>query len=89
MTRPLREDERDEIESVKYLIKSVLFQPNVENFRIWEAVLKLKEIGEKYVISEIVTEEEIEELMEFDDMMDLMQKLLCRIESSLISGASD
>ena len=60
--RPLREDERDEIESVKHLIKYVLTKPNIEPFKVWEAVLQLDSIAKKYVLSNIIKEEELNEL---------------------------
>jgi hypothetical protein len=74
--RSLREDERDEIEAVKYLIKYVLSKPNVEDFRVWEAVTELNRIGQKYVISGIIIEEELNELLELDDMKEVISKML-------------
>ena len=84
--RPLREDERDEIEALKYLIKHVNTKPNVEGFRIWEAMLEVQRIGNKYVMSKIVTEEELGELLDLDDMKELLSKLSGKIKSSIETG---
>ena len=84
--RSLREDERDEIESVKHLIKHVITKPNIEGFKIWEAVLGLSEIAEKYVVSGIVSEEELNELTDIDDVKELITKLMGKIVNYMETG---
>lgn len=74
--RPLREDERDEIESVKHLIKYVLTKPNIEEFQIYGALKELEKIGKKYVLSGIVTEKELAELTDLDDSKELVEKFM-------------
>jgi len=74
--RPLREDERDEIEAVKYLIKYVVTAKNIEAFKIWDAMKKLDEIAKKYVLTGIVSEEELSELTDFDDSKELVTKFI-------------
>lgn len=83
--RALRDDERDEIESVKHLIKYVITKPNIESFKIWDAVTQLDEIGKKYVISGIVTEEELAELCDLEDIKYLMDKLFSILKKELNS----
>ncbi len=74
--RSLREDERDEIECVKHLIKYVITKPNVPAFKVWEAMKELETIGEKYVVSGIVTEEELNELIDLEDFKELIEKFM-------------
>lgn len=78
MMRPLREDERDEIESVKHLIKYVITKQDIEAYKIWDAVLQLNSIGEKYVSTNTVTESELSELCDLDDMKELVTKLMSK-----------
>ena len=84
--RPLREDERDEIEAVKYLIKYVNTKPNVEGFEVWNAVLKLDEIGRKYVLTGIVSEEELSELTDLEDSKELISRLMGKIKDYIETG---
>jgi|GEM_PF-5139691 len=81
--RALREDERDEIECVKHLIKYVNTKPNIESHEIWNAVLQLNDIGKKYVISNIVSQKELNELCDLDDMKELIEKLMFRLISHI------
>ena len=74
--RPLREDERDEIEAVKHLIKYVITSRNIKEFEMWNAVKKLEELGKKYVLTGIVSEEELCELTDLDDNKELVSKLM-------------
>ena len=85
MTRALREDERDEIECVKHYIKYINTKPNVQLYEIWSAVLKLEEIGNKYVMSNIASEQELSELICLDEMKDLASVLFSRINEELLS----
>lgn len=74
--RSLREDERDEFECVKYLIKYVITKPNIPAFKVLEAMKELETIGEKYVVSGIVTEEELSELIDLEDFKELIEKFM-------------
>ena len=79
--RNLREDERDEIEAVKHLIKHVITKPNVEAFMLYEAVIELNRIGQKYVIGGIVSDNELNELLDLDDMKEVIEKFLGKVNS--------
>lgn len=81
--RPLREDERDEIESVKHFIKYVNSNHEAEGFEVWAAMLKIQAISEKYILNGTATEEELAELLEIDDMKELLQKLMSHIKKFL------
>lgn len=78
--RALREDERDEIESLKYFLKYINSKANAEGWEVWEAMLKIQAMGDKYVITEIVSEAELSELLELDDMKEVFQKLVSHIK---------
>lgn len=78
--RALREDERDEIESLKYFLKYINSKANDEGWEVWEAMLKIQAMGDKYVITEIVSEAELSELLELDDMKEVFQKLVSHIK---------
>jgi len=84
--RALREDERDEIQAVSYLIKHVLIKADVEGSMIWRAILELEKIGKKYVLNDTCTEDELSELLELDDMKDLVRKLYSKIEHYAKTG---
>lgn len=81
--RPLREDERDEIEAAKHFIKYVNSSKDVPGFEIWHAMMKLKEVSEKYVIPGVVSEEELNELIEVDDLKEVIMKLFSHLEKYL------
>jgi len=81
--RALREDERDEIESVKHFLKYINSNSNVHPFEIWEGMMKVKDITEKYIVSEIASEEELSELIEVDDIKDVLFKLLALLKKHL------
>jgi len=81
--RQLREDERDEIEAVKHFLKYVISKRDAEGYEVWEAMMKIEAIGHKYVIPEIVTEEEMAELIEVDDVKEILQKLMSLIKNFL------
>lgn len=81
--RTLREDERDEIESVKHLIKYVLTKPDIQAYQIWGAILELDKVGKRFVLSGIVTETELSELLELEDMKELMQRFMLEIRKHL------
>jgi hypothetical protein len=81
--RSLREDERDEIESVSHFIKYINCKKNARDFEIFEAMLKLKELSEKYVESNIVTEEELAQLSDIDDIKELVERFLVKLKESL------
>lgn len=78
--RQLREDERDEIESVKHFVKYVTSKQDIAGWEVWEAMMKIQIIGDKYVLTQIVSEEELSELLELDDMKDLFTKLVSHIK---------
>ena len=77
--RSLNDDEIDEIESVKYFIKYVNLKPNVEGFKLWEAIQKLQDLDAKYIISGIVSEKELSDLLDLDDMKDVISKFMDNI----------
>lgn len=81
--RSLTADERSEIESIKFLIKYTLSKPEIEDYKIWDAVEQLEQIGKKYVISEIVQQEELDELLDLDDMKELIEKFMTRLINHL------
>lgn len=68
----MMEDERDEIEAVRHLMKYVLIKHNVECSMIWRAILELEKIGHKYVLPGIATEEELSELLDLEDMKEFV-----------------
>lgn len=74
--RTLREDERDEIESVKHLVKYINTKPDVQDFEVYNALMQLDKIAKKYVISNIVTEDELDELIEVDDLKELIGRFM-------------
>lgn len=79
--RDLSEVERDEIEAIKHYVKYVITKPNVEDYKIWDAILKLEDMSKKYVLSGIIKEKELNELFDLDDSKELVQKLfsmLCK-----------
>jgi hypothetical protein len=73
--RPLREDERDECESTMHFVKYVLSNRWATGADIMEAMLKVSSLGDKYVLTEIISEQELSEIMEIDDMRELLHKL--------------
>lgn len=81
--RQLREDERDEIEAAKYFIKYVNSSKDALGFEVWHAMMKIKEIADKYVLNGIVSEEELNELIEVDDIKDVVQKLFMHLQNHL------
>ncbi len=81
--RQLREDERDEIEAAKYFIRYVNSSKDAPGFEVWHAMMKIKEIADKYVLSGIVSEEELNELIEVDDLKDVIEKLFMHLEKHL------
>ncbi len=81
--RQLREDERDEIESIKHFVKYVNSKHDAAGWEIWEAMLKVEQLGKKFVLSGIVTEEELEELIDTDDIKDIILKLMSQLEKYL------
>jgi hypothetical protein len=78
--RALREDERDEIESLKYFLKYINSKSNAEDWEVWEAMTKIQAMGDKYVLTEIVSEEELSELLDIDDVKEVFSKLLSPIK---------
>lgn len=81
--RALLEVERDEIEAVSHFIKYVLTCPNVEDFKVWDAMLQLDTISKKYVLSGIITEQELEEVLDLEEMKELVSKLFNIIRKKL------
>lgn len=81
--RQLREDERDEIESIKHFVKYVNSKHDVEGWEIWAAMMKVEQLGKKYVLTEIVTEEELSELIDTDDIKEILMKLLAQFTKYL------
>jgi hypothetical protein len=81
--RKLREDELDEILSVKYLVKSINLNAKRQSCEVWHAVKELARIGEKYVCSGLIEENEINELLDLDDMKELVARLFQYINDHL------
>jgi hypothetical protein len=81
--RALLEIERDEIEAVSHFIKHVLTKTDVEDFKVWEAVKELERVSHKYVVSKIITEKELDELLDLEEMKELMSKLFEIIKKRL------
>jgi hypothetical protein len=77
--RALREDERDEIESLKHFLKYINSKANAEGWEVWEAMMKIQSMGDKYVLTHIVTEEELSELLDIEDMKEVFSKLISHI----------
>ena len=81
--RALREDERDEIESVKHFVKYVISRRDAPGWEIFDAMIKVAHIGNKYVMSEIVTEEELSELIDLEDVKEVLSKLTSKFKEDL------
>ncbi len=74
--KSLSDNEIDEIESIKYLIKYANTDPYIEDHELFEVVMKLNELGKKYVLSELYNNEEFDKILEIDDMKDLIEKFM-------------
>jgi hypothetical protein len=80
--KKLSETQMDEIEAVKHYIRYVNSNPLVEDFEIFDAILRLQVIGEKYILNGY-EEKDMDSLLELEDMKDLMQKFLARLTKKL------
>lgn len=68
------ERELEEIESLSFLIKSILTDSQSEGWRVWDAIQKLDEIGRK-IISRNIANEDIPECLALTDMKELLTRL--------------
>lgn len=82
--RSLREDERDEVESLGHLVKHVISKKDVDEALVYHAVLQYDEIMKKYLQTKIVSEEELNELLDIDDFRQLMDMFLKNILTKVI-----
>lgn len=80
--KKLSERDMDEIEAVKHYMRYVNTNPDVEDFEIWDAILRLQSVGEKYVLNGY-EEKEMEHLLELHEMKDLMRKFFARLRRKL------
>lgn len=65
--------ELEEIESLSFLIKSILADSQSEGWRIWDAIEKLNEIGLK-IISRNIGNEDIPKCLVLEDMKELASR---------------
>jgi hypothetical protein len=71
----------DEIESVQHYIKYVSTKPGVDLFELYDAVMKLTEIGNKFALNGY-NEEEISKLINLDDMKEVVISFIEKIQST-------
>ena len=74
--RTLSEHERDEIEAVSHYTKYILSSHDIQDFKIYECMKMIDEIGKKYVLSGIISDDELNKLLDKDDMLDVLQKFI-------------
>jgi len=87
--RQLREDERDEIESVGHFIKYILSNKDARDYEVWHAMLKMEHLAYKYVIPEIISDSELEEFLDLDEMKEVVKKLMFFLEKGLNEKAQE
>jgi hypothetical protein len=80
--RKLNERDQDEVECVKHFIRYVNTNPDIEDFEILDAIIRLNTIGNKF-INNGYDETEVDDLLDFDDMKDLMRNFFTKARNNL------
>lgn len=82
------EKELDEFESTKYFIKYLITKPDVEDYELYDGLMRLNEIGKKVIDREDTSKEEkseIDSIMDLDDMKELVDMFFSRFQKILLS----
>lgn len=79
----LKEDQINEIESLKHFIKHILLKKPIDIVDLYGCIIKMEEIGKKYILSGICKENELSNILELNDLKEVMNLFMIQLNKKV------